>query len=70
MKLAQLVPVWINVFYSYFTWFPRDRTNCNALNLFLRKNTEDWLFLICGAGGTIRPKACLSGIWWQGRERF
>jgi hypothetical protein len=45
MKVAQLVKVWINISYRYFTPYSPDKTNCNALFLLLRANTEDGFFL-------------------------
>jgi hypothetical protein len=44
LKVSQLVEVWINLSYRYFTRYSRDRTNCNALDLLLGKNTEDCFF--------------------------
>ncbi|NQE36815.1 hypothetical protein [Microcoleus asticus] len=44
MKVAQLVKVWINLSYRYFTPYSPDRTNCNALDLLLWANTEDCFF--------------------------
>ena len=44
MKVAQLVRVWINLSYRYFTPYSPDRTNCNSLDLLLWANTEDCFF--------------------------
>jgi len=55
MKVAQLVKVWINLSYRYFSPYSPHRTNCNALDLLLGANTEDCFFLIC-PGHAIRQK--------------
>jgi hypothetical protein len=55
MKVAQLVKVWIDLSYRYFSPYSPHRTNCNALDLLLGANTEDCFFLIC-PGRAIRQK--------------
>ena len=45
MKVPQLVKVWINLSYRYFSPYSPQRTNCNALDLLLAANTEDCFFL-------------------------
>ena len=45
MKVAQLVKLWINLSYRYFSPYSPHRTNCNALDLLLAANTEDCFFL-------------------------
>ena len=82
MKVAQLVKVWINLSYRYFTPYSPDRTNCNALYLLLRANTEDCFFYL--SWGAIRQKLGLNfchcndassecGVWQSihaGRQRY
>jgi hypothetical protein len=46
MKVAQLVKVWINLSYGYFSPYSPHRKNCNALDLLLAANAEDCFFLI------------------------
>ena len=74
MKVAQLVKVWINLSYGYFSPYSPQRTNCNALDLLLGANTEDCLFLMCpGRAIGQKPgfKSChcndgsLEGLVWQ-----
>ena len=55
MKVAQLVKVWINLSYGYFSPYSPQRTNCNALDILLGANTEDCFFLMC-PGHAIRQK--------------
>jgi hypothetical protein len=45
MKVPQLVKVWINLSYRYFSPYSPQWTNCNALALLLCANTEDCFFL-------------------------
>jgi len=45
MKVPQLVKVWIDLPYRYFSPYSPHRTNCKALDLLLAANTEDCFFL-------------------------